>query len=197
MNEQKQQALSLHNIQLHNIQQQETKIPFAVNDTPTVVFEKPKDFVTALVEPAKRIEKALGILSFYLPQNVETYLELTKDELGNRSHNVRIEWLKVAYVNSNQEKYLNELVDYTSNSFEFITRINAAKALKELNVFNELALAHLLDASFSFNSRLRGPAGNVIDHFYEQAAYKTMILNYVVDQNWGDNFNKVSKYLVY
>lgn len=170
----------------------------ALESTLRVPAELESDYRSLLNDSSYQvIEKALGILSFYLPQNVETYLELTKDELGNRSHNVRVEWLKVAYVNSNEKKYLNELVDYTSNSFEFITRINAAKALKELNVFNELALAHLLDASFSFNSRLRGPAGNVIDHFYEQAAYKTMILNYVVDQNWGDNFNKVSKYLVY
>ena len=143
------------------------------------------------------IEKALKLLSFYLPQNVNDYLEITKDERGNRAHNVRIEWLRVAYANSEQQEYLDELVDYTSESYEFLTRVNAAKALQNLNVFNEVALANLLDARFSFNSRLRGPASTVIDYFFEQAAYKTMIVNFVVSEDWGDNFSKVSKYLVY
>lgn len=143
------------------------------------------------------IENALRLLAFYVPQHVADYLEITKNEQGNRAHNIRIEWLRVAYAHSKQEEYLEELVDYTSPSFEFLTRVNAAKALQNLNVFNEVALANLLDARFSFNSRLRGPASTVIDYFFEQAAYKTMILNYIAGEDWGTNFNKVSKYLVY
>jgi flagellar protein FlgJ len=57
LNEHKEQARQAQ--QLKNTQQ--TSVPFAVDDTPVVAFEQPKDFVTALIEPAKRIEKALGI----------------------------------------------------------------------------------------------------------------------------------------
>ncbi len=145
------------------------------------------------------IEKALDLLSFYATDNVERYLEMTKDEMGNRSHNVRIKWLEIAIQNrDNTEELMDELVDYTSDAFEFTTRLNAAKALQTLNFINEAALKNMLNATFSFNNRLRGPVNKVIQHFFEQAAYKKMILNYVAQQKWSDKeFKKVKKYLAY
>jgi aminopeptidase N len=144
------------------------------------------------------IEKALELLTFYVPENANEYLELTKNEIGNRSHNVRITWLKIAYSLNAEEKWINELVNYSSNHYEFTTRINAFNALQEINYLDEEGLKNALEASFSFNNRLVGPANNCLRHFFEQSTYKKMILNYVASQSWTDNeFKKVSKYLVY
>ena len=144
------------------------------------------------------VEKALELLSFYVADSTEQYLEITKSEIGNRSHNIRIQWLKTAFMHDADEKWLKELVNYTSASFEFTTRVNAAAAIRDLNYLNEDALGNLLDASLSFNSRLAGPANSTIRHFFEQAAFKKMILNYVASQTWTDDeFRKVKKYLVY
>lgn len=142
------------------------------------------------------IEKTLDLLSFYFPQNIDEYLKITENEKGNRSLNVRIKHLSIDYQKNNNEEALNELVDYTSNSFEFLTRVNAAETLQEMNQLNETALANLLDATFSFNGRLSGPATQVINHFFEQSAYKRMILNYVSNNTWSDSeFKKVKKYM--
>lgn len=141
------------------------------------------------------IEKTLELLAFYYPQNIEDYLALTEGVDGDRSNNVKVSRLKLKYAHSQDEKSLNELVDLTSNSYEFLSRVNAARALKELNVLNEQALANMLNATFSFNRRLSSPVSSVIDHFYEQKEYKKMIFDYVTNQEWSsDEFKKVSKY---
>ncbi len=143
------------------------------------------------------IEKALDLLAFYYPQNIDAYLQLTKEEFGNRSHNVRIAHLKYAIEIKNDEKALEELIEYASLSYEFTTRVNAFETLKELNVINVKGLAYLFDASFSFNSRLAGPARKSIDHFFAQSHYKRLIVDYVSKEEWSDlEFRKVSKYLI-
>jgi aminopeptidase N len=144
------------------------------------------------------IEEALGLLAFYRSENIDDYLELTRKEEGNRSKNVRILWLQLAYQYTKDEAYLKELIDYTSNSFEFLTRIKAARALEELNELNENALANLLEGVFSFNNRLRGQMNRTIRHFYAQQKYKKMIVAYVAEQEWNnEEFRKVKRYLFY
>lgn len=142
------------------------------------------------------IEKTLNLLSFYFPQNIEEYLKITQGVQGDRSHNVAITHLKIAYESTLDKKYIKQLVDYTSVSFEFLTRINAAKALKELNYLDEEALGNLLEASFSFNARLRGPILTVLNYFFEQSKYKRLMVQYVSNHDWEDEeFQSVSKYI--
>ena len=75
------------------------------------------------------IEKTLELLAFYFPGNHVEYIKITADEIGNRSHNVRIANLKVRLIQSADEAAWKELKTYTSVSYEFLTRIKAAKAL--------------------------------------------------------------------
>lgn len=143
------------------------------------------------------IEQTLGLLAFYYPQNLEAYLEITKNENGNRSQNVLIKRLMLEIEHDLNPKAKEQLIDLSSESYEFLTRVKAAEALKELNFLNEQALTNLIQARFSFNSRLRGPVSKVLDHFFEQTAFKRMMLDYVSNQEWSDQeFKKVSKYLV-
>ncbi len=143
------------------------------------------------------IEQALDLLAFYYPNKVKEYLEITKDETGNRSQNILIKRLSIEIESSLSAYAQDQLIDLTSESYEFLTRVKAAEALKELNLMNEKALANMLNATFSFNSRLRGPMHKVIKHFFEQSAYKKMMIQYISNQNWSDReFKQVSKYLL-
>ena len=142
------------------------------------------------------VEQALTLLCFYYPKNAEKYLTTCDGLVGDRSHNVRIEWLKQAYLHRGKLEYVQELSDLCGESYEFLTRVKAAEALKELNYFDTKALANMLHATFSFNRRLVGPVRAVIDHFFEQTTYKQMIVNYVSIKQWDDDeFNKVKRYL--
>jgi len=143
-------------------------------------------------------EKALDLLAFFQPQYLSTYLELTQEMIGNSSHNIRIKWLKHAYRLEGKQEYFEQIVDYTSKSFEFLTRINACNALEDLEEINEDAIGNLFDGLLSFNNRLRGPVAETIDFFYAKEKYKKDIMNYVANQNWSDKqFKRVSKYLLY
>ena len=50
--------------------------------------------------------------------------------------NVRIKWLEIA--SASDKMYLNDLVEFTSVSFEFKTRVNAMASLKKLNYFGPI-----------------------------------------------------------
>lgn len=143
------------------------------------------------------IEDALRLLFFYFPFNAKDYLELTENVIGNRSHNIAIEWNRVAYLSTKQGQYIFQIIDYCSNSYEFLTRVKAAEVLKELNYLNEAALGNLLDACLSFNSRMVRPVRSVIDYFFEQEMYNKMIVNYVASNDWNDReFRRVNRYLI-
>lgn len=143
------------------------------------------------------IENALGTLSFYFPENTAEYLDATKDVIGNRSHNVRVKWLEIAYAESGEEKYLEELVSYLSPSHEFLTRINAAEALQRLNVLTPRSLSYLVDAIMSRNNRLYSPSKESLQHFYAQREYKKMIYDYVGSKQWKDwQFNRLRDFML-
>lgn len=169
-----------------------------VNSTVRIPNELKENYITLLQDPSYEvIEKTLSLLCFYFPNEVEQFLEITKDEIGIRSHNIRIEWLKQAYLHDGNQIYLDELVDLSGPSFEFLTRLNAAECLQSLNYLDETALKNMLDATFSFNSRLASPVSKVLDHFFLQDEYKKMILNYVSNETWNDyEFKKVRKFLI-
>ena len=157
-----------------------------------------KEYVKLLSDPSfKTIESALEILTFHFPENTDKYLAITKEEIGNRSYNVRIKWLEIAYAESGGEKHLEELVSYLSPSHEFLTRINAADALKRLNVLTPTSLSYLVDAIMSRNNRLFSPSKENLKHFYAQREYKKMIYDYVGSRQWEDwQFNRLKDFML-
>jgi aminopeptidase N len=123
----------------------------------------------------KVIEKTLEFLSLKNPDKTAKYLELTKDEVGAIGKNVRIKWLEIAYHLNHNENHLRELVDYTSNSYEFLTRVNAVNALISLNYLDENLLSNLIDAAGNANRRLAAPCIKAIEHFSNQIAYQNFM----------------------
>lgn len=145
----------------------------------------------------ENIELALDLLCFYYPLNRSDYLEITKNEIGDRSHNVRCKWLKWAYLEEGKEEYIDELVAYSSNQYEFRSRINAAESLKDLNHLNEKQLSYLLEATFSFNRRLAGPISTILDFYFDQIEHRQLMIEFISTRNWTDReFRKVKKYLL-
>lgn len=129
------------------------------------------------------VAQVLDKLTFNYPENTDRYLDATKGTIGTRGRNVEIKWLEVA-VGAGKTEYLDRLVQYTSSSYEFLTRVNALNALKKLNVFPKEAWVFALDAAVSPNTRLSNPAISVIKHFYDQSANRKAMLNYYRTIEW-------------
>lgn len=134
------------------------------------------------------IATALEKLCFQFPENTNKYLDKTKDIEGTNGRNVIIKWLEIAAVtNNNDKKFIDQLVSYTSNSYEFITRANAMATLRKLNYFDETLLNNCLQACVSNNGRLAGPATETVKYFINQVKHKKTIVDTISKkkvQNW-------------
>ena len=109
------------------------------------------------------------------PANAPNYLEITKDIYGTNGKHVRFQWLRTAYNHTGKKEYIDELVDYASISYEFMTRINAINYLRKLNYFDEILLNNLIDAAQKGNTRLATPAKEAITYYYAQDKNKELI----------------------
>ncbi|MFH1004065.1 MAG: M1 family metallopeptidase [Bacteroidota bacterium] len=137
------------------------------------------------------ISTTLEYLAFVNPNKIPFYLEQTKDVEGFPGKNVKIKWLELACLTN--EKYIDQLVSYVSNTYEFCTRVNAMTSLKKVNYIDQNAIEYIIDALMSENSRLSNPAADVLKYFYEQLAYKRIIIDYVKGKNWQPREEKIIK----
>jgi len=87
---------------------------------------------------------------------------------------------------STQASCLEKLVEYTSLSYEFMTRQNAMASLKKLDYFNQAALENILDAAFNPNNRLATPAIETLKYFYAKNQYRKMIADYLSSKEWNE-----------
>jgi len=123
------------------------------------------------------VEQTLDKLSLRFPENIQAYLDITKNEIGNSGRNIRIKWLEIA-CGIDRAKFIGELVNYACPPYEFRTRINAMEALKKLNYFDEKLLSGLVNSASHFNTRLSGLADVNIQYYYKQSANKKLIFDF-------------------
>jgi hypothetical protein len=64
------------------------------------------------------------------------------------------------------------LTDFCSDRYEFRTRVLAMQALQRLNICNEAVVKNLYTCILNFNTRLAGPAKEVLQYFKQQSAYQ-------------------------
>ncbi len=121
------------------------------------------------------IVTALEKLCTAFPANTAKYLAETKGIEGTNGRNVLIKWLEISLTEKEDQDQLNQLVAFTADSYEFITRTNAMAALRRLNHFDEKLLANCINACLSTNGRLSGPATETIKYFFAQDKYKKQI----------------------
>jgi len=121
------------------------------------------------------IAAVLEKLCFSFPANTQKYLAATRGIEGTNGRNVLVKWLEISINNMADAAQVNQLVNLTSESYEFLTRTNAMAALKRLNYFDEKLLANCINAALRPNGRLSGPAAETIKYFYAQDKYKKQI----------------------
>ena len=92
---------------------------------------------------------------------------------------------------------IDELINYVSQSYEFVTRKNAARALQRLGYFDITFMRHLVDGVVHWSRKLYGPCGVVLKHFYNQNKTRMLIDSYVKGIELTDQQRKrIKTYLV-
>lgn len=132
------------------------------------------------------IASSLEKLCAQFPNEIDKYLALTKDVIGVRNRNVELKWIEMSLTQKGSQDLFNKLVNYTSNSYEFQTRINAIAVLKKFNYFDAYMMENCFDAIFNPNSRLAGPALDALKHFKVQYTFKQMIENRMTELSLDD-----------
>ncbi|WP_348824747.1 M1 family metallopeptidase [Flavobacterium aestuarii] len=97
-------------------------------------------------------EMALFNLWNNFPGKRAEYLTETKNWIGFNDFNLRILWLSLAvstpeYNTAEKEKYITELIDYSSVKYEAITRQNALEYLLNFKIINDTVLKNLVNAT--------------------------------------------------
>ncbi|NBU03526.1 MAG: M1 family peptidase [Bacteroidetes bacterium] len=123
-------------------------------------------------------------------------LEAIKGEQGHL-HNLKIKYLECAYqyaksrpgnsAENDAQTYVNLLKDMAGPYYEFRTRTTAMSALKRLGYLDAQLSQNLFDAFLNFNSRLAGPAGDVIKYFAQNSANKALLLEQIRQYKTADS----------
>jgi hypothetical protein len=130
------------------------------------------------------VDAALQKLADVNAAKLPDYLALTKGIEGNIGRNVKVRWLELAWLSGGKSEYADQLVQLASQSYEFRTRVNAMAALKRMNYFSEPLTGFLVEAILSPNTRLAGPAGDLLSYFYNQDRYRLVIGAFVRAGKW-------------
>ena len=145
------------------------------------------DYEKLLKDPSyEAIAMALENLCSVNPGKSKEYLEITKGVIGTVGRNVEVKWLQISYNTTVDKQYMDKLIAYTSNSYEFRTRANAAQAIKRTNYFDVAMIPNLIDAVLSPNGRLANPCGETLKFFYDMDKYHSVIATYVSSRKWLD-----------
>lgn len=119
------------------------------------------------------------------PAEAPAFLAKTIGVFG--MHNmVNIKWNELScFANENKKQFQEYLVHYASSDWEFRTRNAAFNSLKAVNYCDEKLAANLFDAILNPNSRLAGPASQLMEFFSQQTAYKNIMTDYYRKQNYS------------
>ncbi|REG97897.1 M1 family metallopeptidase [Flavobacterium aquicola] len=136
------------------LQTQNVQIRQAVASTFQKIPEEFRaDYETLLDDKSYQTQElALYNLWNNFPNLRVEYLSKTKDWIGFNDFNLRILWLSLAvstpeYNTADKEKYITELIDYSSVKYEAITRQNALEYLLNFKIINEAVLKNLVNAT--------------------------------------------------
>jgi aminopeptidase N len=139
----------------------------ALSRIPTIADPLVDDFERALSDSSyQNVETALDRLTTARPSRTREYLDRTAS-IDGQDYNVRLKWLAIR-ADLEDEPVPDELIDYAGPSYSFRTRVPALRALDKLDVTNETAAAHLLDAAAHFSRDLRGPASTILTSWLEE-----------------------------
>lgn len=141
------------------------------------VIESVDEFPAAVLADAEKlltdtslvtIEVTLRKLCLKNPEKKAAYLAATKNLMGI-NNGIRIAWLELSLKDNmfgtEAQAQLKELIAYSSNRYEFRTRIKAMEALEHMNYCDEEVLLNLMNAATYTNNRLNGPATRILKNY--------------------------------
>jgi aminopeptidase N len=103
------------------------------------------------------VELALHDLCRSFPDQLDRYLDQTKDMEGWRGKNIRMKWLGIA-LGAGKREFLPEVIEYCSPRYEFETRMNAFNLLKDLAYHDEKTMEYAEQAANHWNNKLSAVA---------------------------------------
>ena len=130
------------------------------------------------------IDLTLQKLAEVRPSQIRDFLAATRGVNGVLSSNVRVRWLELGYMAYGKRAYADELVTLTSSSYEFRTRVNAMSAVRRIDYFSPALVGYLVDGILNPNTRLSGPARDLLGYFYGQDKCQRVIGDFVRSGHW-------------
>ena len=154
-----------------------------INNIVTLPPRLRTEFETLLTDSSYDVvTAALTKLSEQFPDRLPQYLDNTKGVDG-MDRKVKIRRFELIAATGNSAA-VDSLVEYSGGSYEFRSRLNAFDALKRLNYLDERVIGSLFDAMTHWNNRLKNPATEVAQYFYQQGAYKKLFRKYYRSHTW-------------
>lgn len=128
----------------------------------------------------KTIENALYNLCNNFPEDRNKYLNKTKDIQGFNNKNIRILWLALMLnveegEDLNKQKFLNELINYTSPNYDFETRETAFSYLNAIQFYNDVVISNLINATKHHNWQFKAWSKELLDYLKQDENYKNLI----------------------
>lgn len=149
------------------------------------------DYEKLLRDPSyEAVATSLEKLCMDFPANAKQYLEVTKNVEGTRGRNVLVKWLELSYFFLQDKSALNQLVEITSVSYEFQSRVNAIFALRRLNYFDQPLMENLVNAAMSGNNRLANPAIEALKGYAEASDRKKLITDYLESKQFNQGYQR-------
>lgn len=116
------------------------------------------------------------------------YDERYAKQPGIDGENVYITSLIYRYIIFKDAAARDTLIDRTSVSFDFLTRMNAIQALHAVSYFDAEMLPHLFEGLFNTNRKLLRTARSALLYYAETEGYKQEIDAYIAEKQstWSD-----------
>lgn len=144
------------------------------------VSEQTIDFFLNALEDLSYRNKALAYkkLVTYNPDILNQDME--RNTNGENDYGRKLNIIKLGLfidygVSKDSIMAVDQLIEYTSSSFEFLTRVNAISLLKNRNIYNEILVNNLLNAIYNPNKRLNKPAKKYLKELYKNEDVKFWI----------------------
>jgi aminopeptidase N len=131
------------------------------------------------------LELALTRLVDSFPEDTQRYLAMTSEESGWQGKNVRMKWLEIA-IGSGLRQHLQELVDYSSPSYDLDTRRNALEVIARLGYLDTEVMDHLFLACVYWNPKLSKAARQVLDQYLKENSTRQTLTGRLEDADLND-----------
>lgn len=144
-----------------------------LNEKTSAVFDRAlKDSSYFIIETA-----LMKLWEYYPSEGKRTAMLENIKDLDGYTHNLKIRYLELGteVFPDMRGSFISMLGNMCGDQYEFRTRILAMQALQRLNACNEKVVQNLFACVLNFNTRLAGPAKDVLGYFRQQTAYMRLM----------------------